>query len=69
MALRSSHAQNTQSQDERPREGSFGAVFPKDFTSSNASDAKGGRRMGTILHYVLSLVKTVVVGVAIRGTR
>ena len=69
MALCSSHAKNTQSQDERPREGPPRAVFPKDFTSSNASDAKGGRRMGTILHYVLSLVKTVVVGAAIRGTR
>ena len=69
MALRSSHAENTQSQDERPRKGPPRAVFPKDFTSSNASDAKGGRRMGTILHYVLSLVKTVVVVVAIRGTR
>ena len=68
MALRNSHAENTQSQDERPREGTLGAVFPKDFTSSNASDAKGGRRMGTILHYVLSLVKTVVVEAAIRGT-
>ena len=62
MALHSSHAENTQSQDEWPREGPFGAVFPKDFTSSNASDPKGGPRMGTILHYVLSLVKTVVVG-------
>ena len=52
----------------RLREGPPGAVSPKDFTSSNASDAKGGRRMGTILHYVLSLVKTVVVEAAIRGT-
>ena len=53
----------------RLREGPPRTVFPKDFTSSNASDPKGGPRMGTILHYVLSLVKTVVVVAAIRGTR
>ena len=68
MALHSSHAENTQSQDERPRKGPPRAVFPQDFTSSNASDPKGGPHMGTILHYVLSLVKTVVVEAAIRGT-
>ena len=31
---------NTQSQDERPRKGPFGAVFPQYFTSSNASEGR-----------------------------